>query len=313
MGEYTGDWTSGTLLISSIMSTYLICCACLMAALYLRKKLSLSMFLFLTLLMLVPTTINETKGTMVLLPLGLMVVFLVGSQVGTRLKNFSVAIGTLLIFGALFVPIYDEFIADKRSGQSLSEFLDPERTERYLLKGTDVGETGRSGRGDAFIVPLRSLSNDPVQLIFGLGIGNSSESALGEKFTGFYFERYKPFLLHQFAYLVLELGLMGTSLVFVLFWLVFRDSCVVAQNNKKGKGVLALGWTGVTAILTIGMFYKQFIRFDSISFLFWFYAGLVAAERVRMAKQNAAAFSNRQLIPEVYLPNGATSLKRRLS
>jgi hypothetical protein len=92
MGEYTGDWTSGTLLISSIMSTYLICCACVLAAFYLRKRLTISAFLLLTLLMLAPTTLNETKGTMILFPVGLTVVFLVGSEAEARMKNAVVAV-----------------------------------------------------------------------------------------------------------------------------------------------------------------------------------------------------------------------------
>jgi len=58
----------------------------------------------------------------------------------------------------------------------------------------------------------------------------------------------------------------------------------VAQNSKDTKGMLALGWTGVTAIMTIGIVYKEYAPFDSISFLFWFYAGLIAAERVRIAR-----------------------------
>ena len=289
MGAGTGDWTSGTLLISSIMSTYLICCVCVLAAFYLRKRLSLGAFLLIALLFLAPTTINETKGTLLLLPIGLIVVFLLGSQAGNRIKYVAVATGILVVFGALFVSVYDEFIVDKRPDGSISEFLNPEHTEDYLLRGADVGAASKARRGDAVIVPLKSLSNDPVRLVFGLGIGNVSDSALGDNFTGRYHAIYAPFLLHVFAQIVLELGVMGTALVFVLFWLVFRDSCVVANGSGGAKGMLALGWAGVTAVLAVGMFYKQFIRFDSISFLFWFYAGMVAAERVRLAQDRAEA------------------------
>jgi O-antigen ligase len=134
------------------------------------------------------------------------------------------------------------------------------------------------------IVPLKSLSGDPIKLVFGLGIGNVSHSQLGEGFTGHYYGTYEPFLLHQFAKFILELGLMGTILVLVLLWLVFRDSVVVAKKARNIKGVLALGWTGVTAIMTVGIFYKEYVPFDSMSFLFWYFAGLIAAERVRIAR-----------------------------
>jgi hypothetical protein len=313
MGEYTGDWTSGTLLISSVMSTYLICCVCVLAAFYLRKRLNVGVFLLLTLLLLAPTTVNETKGSLVLLPVGLIVVFFVGSQAGARAKNIVVAIGTLVIFAALFVPIYDHFIADKRPGASLTEFLDPDRMEHYLLKDAEVGEREEARRGDGVIVPVRSLSDDPVELVFGLGIGNVSHSQLGEKFTGRYYEIYSPFLLHQFAKFVLELGFMGTALVLVLYWLVFRDSGVVAQKSKDAKGILALGWTGVTVIMTIGILYKEYAAFNSISFLFWFYAGLIAAERVRLARATTLPSTENQREPEARDSGVPTRLTRTLS
>lgn len=283
MGSYSGDMTSGTFMISSILSIFLVCAACLVTAFYLRKKLSFLSYLFMIVLLLIPTTVNETKGTLLLIPLAVLTVFFVGTRAGTRLRNLVVGSGVLAVFVAIFVPIYDHFIADHDT--PIAEFVaDQDRWTGYLYSGAQVGQTSSIGRVDAVIVPIKLLSKDPPKLAFGLGIGNATESALGRAFTGRYFAVHGSFLIHSFAMLLLEIGALGVCLVLLLYWLIFRDSWVVAHEGEDTKGVLALAWTGVTVVMVIAIFYKNIIVFESLSYLFWFYSGLIAAERVRLAR-----------------------------
>jgi hypothetical protein len=118
-----------------------------------------------------------------------------------------------------------------------------------------------------------------------LGIGNASDSALGVQFVGRYYKVFEPFLLSGFARLVLELGVLGVALVMLLYWLIFTDSRIVAAYDNNQKGALAAGWTGVTAVFAASTFYKDLITFEALSCLFWFYAGLIAAERMRIANR----------------------------
>jgi len=100
--DISGDYTSGTLLASSILSIFLICAICVVTAYFMRGRLKAWQFVMLVLLLFLPTTINETKGTLFLLPIGLSVVFLVGMRKGFRLK----AIGWLVLVTATTVASF---------------------------------------------------------------------------------------------------------------------------------------------------------------------------------------------------------------
>ena len=126
-GSETGDLTGGTLLISSVMSIFLICAMCVVAALFVRKRLSTLQFVVFAILLLLPTTINETKGTLFLLPIGLLFAFMAAAKPGRRLRVVALASGVLAAFGAVFFPVYDYFNEDREYAVPLSELLsDPD-------------------------------------------------------------------------------------------------------------------------------------------------------------------------------------------
>lgn len=286
-GSTTGDMTSGTLLISSVMSIFLICVTAIAAAMLVRKKLNVRQFALLAVLLLLPTTINETKGTLVLVPLALSLAFLAASAPGRRLKAIVTASSLLVVFGLVFFPVYDYYGMQRTYAVPLSEFLsDPERVQGYLWKQEEIGTTGAAGRVDSIIVPLQRLSKDPITLTFGYGMGNASDSSLGHGFVGEHFDVLSPFLVIGFSRMLLELGLLGTLLVFTLIWLVYQDSKAVARQRDDVVGALAAGWVSVTVVMGVCIFYKDLIIHTSISYLFWYFSGLVAAMRMRPVHSN---------------------------
>ena len=103
----TGDWTTGTLLSSAYLSLFLVSVACVIAALTLKRHLPKWQGFPLVIVLLVPTMINETKVTFILLPLALFITFQVCSERGRRLKQAVLAIAVLAVFLAVFVPTYD--------------------------------------------------------------------------------------------------------------------------------------------------------------------------------------------------------------
>jgi hypothetical protein len=286
--EFTGgDSVMGSVMDSGILSMFLISAACVLTAFYLRRRIPFVPYLVLLLLCLAPTTMNETKITLVMLPVALMVTFYAGSARGTRLKNMLLGLIIIAGFLAIFIPIYDYFIAPKW-GYGILDFLTMEgRVERYLSSGAEVGVqegVGRPpGRLDAVIVAFSELSKDPTQLVFGYGIGNASESALGAQFTGAHFETFAPFPSSTLSALMLEVGILGLALVLLLHWLIFLDSLAVARRDPGILGAVAMGWTGVTAVLVIGFPYVGIITFPAMSYLFWYFSGLLAASRMRAA------------------------------
>jgi hypothetical protein len=284
-GKVTGDWTSGTLLLSSIMSIFLISGICIAAAMYVRKRLTRAQFLLLMVLLFIPTTINETKGTLVLLPVGLLVTFLATADPGRKLRGVLVASSLVTVAIALYVPVYDYLVQDRKFAPTLGELLeDPERLERYLWRKEDVGTTGKGGRVDSVLVPMRQLLKDPVHLAFGFGIGNASDSALGRGFVGEHAARFAPFMNTAFARLALEIGILGFGLVLLLMWHVYRDARSLAARSEGLTGAIGGGVAGITVVMVLSILYKDVVTQASLSYLYWYLAGVVAAASMRGTK-----------------------------
>ncbi len=289
-GELTGDLTSGTLGSSGILSLFLIAMVPVITTALLKKRLGLFPFLLLFLIMVIPTTVNETKVSIVLVPLALLLTFLTLSKRGTRLKNTVLVVVLVIGFGAIFVPIYNHFMSFREYPTPIAGYFEKDRFEGYMSKDLQVGVVNKDpGRIDQIKVPVVELAKEPVFLIFGRGMGNASHSALGEQFTGKYYRLFKPFLQNAFSRIVMELGMLGVALVFMLYWMIFSDSRIVARKGTGLKGVLGSAWLVVMVIIVIATFYSDIVTVQSISGLFWFYSGVIAAERMRiMSAENAA-------------------------
>ena len=284
----TGDWTVGTLGDSGVLSVFLVCAVCIVAAMYERKQLTLKQFLCAFLALLTPTMINETKAMVLFLPVGMLCAFMTAADPRVRVKRIMAGLSFLLLFGALFVPVYDAMNADRQYGQSLGEFfLDPGNVESYVGSSAEIGEQKDVGRGDSIAVPLRSLAKDPVQLMFGYGIGNASDSSLGLEFGGRYADVFRPFMQASFSKFILELGVIGVTLLLIVYWMIFQDCRAVARADRGLMGAVAAGWTGVIGIMSIAMFYNKGEVFPSLSYLFWYFSGLVVARRMRLAAQSS--------------------------
>ena len=290
-GRWTGDPVSGTLEISSILSIFLISTACVLTGLHLRGRISKLAYIALFFLLLFPTMINETKGTLFLLPPGLLLAFVFGSPPQKRIRITITAVVMLAGFAAVFFPVYQMMLVNRPYGVPLTDlFTQQGALEGKLMQSQQLGsyeDRAPPGRLDTVVVPLREISHDPVSLVFGLGIGSVRESsALGPQFTGAYYRRLEYFTFTSLGSFLSELGLLGTGLVFLLYWLIFQDSLAVARRDSSTTGAIAVGWCGVVGVVVLGCFYKQLEMFESLSYLFWYFSGLVAASRMRGAARD---------------------------
>jgi hypothetical protein len=284
-GRFTGDLVPGTLINSGILSIFLICAALLIIGLFLSRRIGKSKAILLFFLVLIPTTLNETKATLLLLPLGLLVALLVGSPPGRRLAVAGWATAMLIGFGALFVPVYNLMQVNNPYKKDLVEFFtDDTQLQRYLeTKNAGVGAVGQVGRTDAVVIPVAYIARDPVTLAFGLGMGNASRSSLGKNFTGRYFNIFESFVITSFSVFVLETGTLGTALIFLLYYLIFRDAVFLARKDEGIFSALAVGWAGIVAVMFAATFYATIHVFNSLAYLFWYFSGILAARRMQHA------------------------------
>ncbi|MGH8138269.1 MAG: hypothetical protein ACREVV_08760 [Steroidobacteraceae bacterium] len=286
-GRFSGDDVVGTVMESGVLSIMLICMVLVLTGFFVQKRISRMRYIGLFLLLLLPTMINETKATVILLPIGLITATVVAAPPKKRLRVFGMGVSLLVVFGAILIPVYD-FMAQKdpyKNEQHLTDFFTSQKEiDRYMeaKKPAGVGTQTEVRRGDAIRVPLEYLARDPVRLAFGLGIGNASHSSIGENFTGQYFNLFQRFIITSFSVFLLEIGLLGTVLVFLLYWLVYRDAVVVAKKDPSLTGSIAVGWTGIVAVMTLSTFYVTTHAFSSLSDLYWYFSGIVAARRVQL-------------------------------
>lgn len=287
-GHFSGDDVRGTVLDSGVLSILLICIALVLLGLNIRRHIRRLPFIALFLLVLIPTTINETKATVVLLPLGLLATIAAGSPPGRRLRTLALGCALIAVFGAIMVPVYDFFQSNNpyKNERHLVDFFTSEKqVDAYMVnqKGVGLGSRQNVRRGDAYRVPLEYLARDPVRLAFGLGVGNASNSTLGENFAGRYYGLFQSFVITSFSVFLLEIGLLGTVAVFWLYALNLLDALAVARSDPGLQGALAVGWIGVVVVMTASTFYTVMHSFASLSYLYWYFAGLVAARRAQLA------------------------------
>lgn len=280
-----GDRITGTVMISSLLTVLLVCAISIIVSLYVKKQLSLKVMLFICIFLSFPTTLNETKSSVIFLPLAFMLPFFLSSGSDKKIGQL-LAIGLVAtVVMAAFVTIYDYFIVP-RWGYGISDFLALDgRTAEYLYKGVEADEDIDSiGKIDGYFLALSVLAKDPLHLLFGLGMGNVSNSFI-EGLDGEYWSQYAKYGVGTttISNLLWELGVIGLMLHFWVLWLIFKDAKYLSTTSGRW-GALGLGWMIVTIIVFISFGYKRFFYENLMGYIFWFYSGIVIvyAQRLRL-------------------------------
>jgi len=294
----TGDVVTGTLIISSILSIVLISIITVLLAFYLKKKISGKLAIFLSLILFFPAAINETKGTVILLPFAMfsVLMFLANTR-EMRKKILTISI-LCVVSGAIFVGMYDILYKGKQKNEiSLTTFFtNPDSIIPYLYSEIDIDpkllkprkeqiaapmatdeSLKHQRRLDRIIAPVILLSSEPLKLIMGLGIGNVSPSFISG-FGGEY--AHLQDLLGArttvISHLIWELGFIGVMLFIIFFIFILKDSIRLSKDEGI-IGSLAAGWIGVVVIMLFSLPYKNILEFNVIGYLFWYFSGYIAA------------------------------------
>lgn len=281
----TGDYVKGTLSSSGLLTVILACAIAVLMTFYLAKKISLKFFISLFFLLFIPMTINETKSTLILLPLALLLP-LYFSSTNIKIKQFIPIIALVIVAGIAFVFIYDYFMSP-RWGYGIIDFLSMEgRTENYLYKGaTAQSARGNVGKMDSYVLAFQTLSENTLHLLFGLGIGNVSES-FTPGLSGEYAERYSVFnpKMTALSLILWELGIFGVILYYVLFFIVFKDSRRLSIHDSL-IGTFSNAWSVVAILLMISTLYANIFGADVIGYLFWYFSGYIISENFRYIRK----------------------------
>lgn len=260
----SGDPINGTLgvSVSGILSIYLISILSFLIAFYYREEISLSVFLFSAAVAFIPITMNETKISMVLLPIAFTfpAIFIRGKRNVILKVLFSVFLMILSL--VVFNTVYDYF-QKYRGRPGLIEFWTKVETlEEYNTRRTDPVI-------NAFTVAPRG---DIRFAIFGRGGGNVSEG-FTKILSGRYLnEFYRYNVRMTFPKLIWELGFLGTFLFYMFPFFVFWDAVRVCR--KPGiPGSYALGMLSFSVFFVGSSAYTHTIDSNVMIFLYFFAAG----------------------------------------
>ncbi len=284
----TGDLVTGTLGNSKTLSIVMLSAIALLWAFHLRGRIRLLVMGLLMLALFTPTVINETTGTLFLLPVVLAVplLMLADSRRKLRYSVTAAAGGCLLIM--LFAGVYNAYYGSRWGGDVFNVFAEGRFIE-YELRGEDDsgGVASEIGRIEAILIPIRTLSEDPVKLLVGAGAGNVQTAPL-PVLEGAYADEYEPLGANgtTAALLLWETGLLGLGLFFAFLFMVWRDAWLL-RSWKGIEGAVALGWLGVLAMLFVATVYVNVFADASIMYAFAYVSGYLAARRGWLAHEQS--------------------------
>ncbi len=299
----SGDWIRGTFSTSSILSTMLISGIAILFALYLRKRIPSFQFAIFFVLLLAPAMFNETKGTLILLPIAMFVpLYFDRDEAGNKRNILPFTFAIVFVMGT-FVTVYDTFWGQRyeQQGGSVVDFFTSDALIRYLAPRSggfveEDREQGPTGRIDKILISLANLQRDPVLVVGGLGMGNVTPSPV-DFLSGDYQEYEQEGLVStSFAYLLLETGILGVILSYIFLYMVFRDSLYISRQRDL-SGALGLGWMAVVCIVGLTFFYKNTIEQNAMMYLFWFYSGCVVSRRFRLERSATEALNKEKAKP----------------
>ena len=285
---HTGDVVKGTLTSSSALSMFMVAAVAGAVVFYVRGRLKLTALIVLAAWLITPTTINETKATVLLLPVALLLPAILMPHKERLLRKLVPIAGVGLLAGVAFVGIYNALIQYGNYGDDLGTFFTSGDIRYYLYTGAANTDQPYVGRFDSIEIALKYTSQDPLKLAFGYGAGNVSESFLPE-FAG----RYADYFLRlgvgqtQVTTFLWEVGVAGLLVYLFLFYLVARDSLTLARSNDSAA-YLGQVWTVAMIIMTFGLVYKSVFSMNDCGYLFWYFSGVVASRAVAV-RQSASS------------------------
>jgi hypothetical protein len=283
---HTGDPVRGTLTTSSALSMFLVATIGGAVVFYLRGRLRLAALVAVCAWLFIPTTINETKATILLLPIALLApAFLMPRKVRLMGKLLPI-LGVGLLAGSAFVLSYNTLIQHGEYGGPLGEFFTSGESLRYYLY-TGAANTDQPyvGRFDSIELALEYIGQDPYKLAFGFGAGNVSESFLPE-FAGRYADYFVRFGVGQtqITTFLWELGVVGLCTFLFLFYLITRDALTLARSDDSAAHLGQI-WTVAMIIMTFGLLYKSVFSMNDFGYLFYYFSGIVASRAVTVRER----------------------------
>jgi len=283
---HTGDPVTGTVSTSSSLTVILCVAIALIMTLYVQRKIRLTVTMILLAFLASPTTINETKATILLLPLAIIGPFLLTFRESGKWRKLVPVLAICVLASGAYVVTYNAMKEFTWEGKSIDDFLMSGRVSWYLYRGAEVGSDDSIGRIDSIILPVEILSDQWMQLLFGVGIGNASPSFVG--LDGAYYEQAKAYGFGRTAIgnLIWESGLTGLVIYALFFFWFFRDARVLARSETYRRW-LGTWWSVSVLIFFLALGYKPILVFNETAYFLFLWAGIIASKAWELKREDS--------------------------
>ena len=307
---HTGDPVTGFTTSSGVLSILMMAAVAVVVSLYLRRMIKFRTMLFAVAVFVLPTTLNETKATLLLLPVALLLPSFFmprGSGAWRRLMPIAVVGG---LAGTAFVTGYNYLIQNRDDAPPIGSFVTEGHAQSYLYSGAADGKKRYIGRMDSIVIATRRLAEDPLALAFGLGAGNVSESPL-RAFHGEYAAYFHRFGVGhtQVTTFLWETGIAGLAVFAWLCVLLLRDARRLAREEGS-VGLLAQAWGTVLVMIIMTLLYVSTFAINEIAYFFWLYAGVLASTAARLRRASLSAAREAHTPPPWYVGDGPVDAAR---
>lgn len=285
----TGDVVRGTLSNSGILSVYQCAVISVLYAFYLSKSISLTLFVTLSGVLMVPVILNDSRATLILILVGIVTVGLFDQKSSrNKLQVISFTCLTVFFLAGSFVLLYDKVFADRYSqryeGGILEFYLQgAAEDDFYKKRAHDVGKG--VGRLDSILFALEESNNNIAARMFGLGGGNVRPAPL-EALEGEYVTKYSGYgvKINTISNLLWETGVFGVTLCTLFLVCIWLDTRKLTKTEDPFISSFSLGWLAVTTIVILSLVYKEMLLQNVSAVLVMFFSGYIASERRRTAE-----------------------------
>ena len=287
---HTGDPVTGTVTTSSAMTIVLCIAIALVMTYYVNRKISFPLAAILFAYFAAPTAINETKATVILLPLATIGPFIIAKGIEDRWKRAMPVLVLCAVGIVAFVAVYNVLIQARwwGGGHEVGDFFAGGHVTEYIYRGASADDPPEFiGRLDSIVLPMAVFSDNWMNLLFGLGPGNVSPSFL-PGMEGEYYERYKDFgvTITAIGKVIWELGVVGMLVYLCFLIFMWNDARMLARSGIELKWV-GEWWCICALIIGLGLFYKNILNFNEVSYPMFLFAGVVASLRLTPKTRSA--------------------------
>lgn len=295
---HSGDLITGTLGSSAAVSMVMIGAVAFLVCAYLRGRIGMLTLMVTGAYCCIPVMINETKVSIVLLPLVLIFALALMPNRRQLFRKLVPVLGAGAVMLVIFVAVYDYIAEFNEFNTPIADFLTEEALRDYLYTGNrSAAAIGYVGRVDSIVLAIENISKDPILALFGLGPGNASPSSIAG-FAGEYarYDRLYGVNMTEASRLLWEVGFFGSTLVVLFFGVLLKDAKRLSREPDF-VGFFGHAWFVVGIVMFCGLFYIPLLGIDDLSAPLWFYAGVIGAARMRQIEAVASQPARRVSAP----------------